>query len=33
MPFYKMGIISAFFQSQGIDPFSIDLLNNIVKGI
>ena len=28
-----MGVISAFFQSQGMDRFSIELLNSIVKGI
>ena len=33
MPFYKMAVISAFFQSQGMDPSSTELLNNIVKGI
>ena len=33
MPFLKIGVISAFFQSQGMDHFSIELLNSIVKGI
>ena len=28
-----MAVISSFFQSQGMDPFSIELLNSIVKGI
>ena len=33
MPFFKMAVISTFFQSQGMDPFSIELLNSTVKGI
>ena len=32
MPFL-MVVISAFFLSQGMDPFSMELLYNIVKGI
>ena len=27
-----MAVIAAFFQSQGMDPFSIELLNSIVRG-
>ena len=33
MPFLKWLLFPQFFQSQGMDPFSIDLLNIIVKGI
>ena len=32
MPFL-MAVISEFFQLQGMDHFSIELLNSIVKGI
>ena len=28
-----MAVVSVFFQSHGMDPFSIELLNNFVKGI
>ena len=33
MLFKKMAVIYAFFKSQGMDPFSIELLNNVVKGV
>ena len=33
MPFSKLAVISSFLQSYGMDPFCIELFNNIVNGI